>query len=213
MTNGTCEEGVNPLLSKVSGFSKLLHVSAVNGRVTEQGSRALKVGDHQVTFTHLMREMAERSHGWTLAQLEVIGVFGPLFDVDQRLSIEIVSSIERSIQLVNGWRKEINGSDIEVARNLSEVLGHLESVDLTDESLHGSLLILGRVSVEDFEINFNNHVLILSRVSNFEGLTCGSSSQFFGLDSQVNLSFLAVGSRLLDKILPIIQVDFTWHRK
>ena len=141
MTNWTCEEGVNTLFSKVSGLSKLLHIITMNGWVTEHGSCTLEVGDHEVSLTHLMRKMAERGHGWTLAQLEVVSVFGPLLGSDQRLSIEIMGSVERSTKLVNDWRKEIDGPEIEVTGNLSEVFCHLESINLTNEPLHSSLLI------------------------------------------------------------------------
>ena len=138
--------------------------------------------------------MTERSHGWTLAQLEVVRVFCPFFDVNQWLCIEIVSAIERGIKLVNGWWKEIDRPDIKLTSDLSKVLGHLVGIDLTNESLHGSKLILGRVAVRNSEINFDNHVLILSSVSDFVGLTSSTSSQLLGVDLQVNITFLGFRS-------------------
>lgn len=160
-----------------------------------------------------MREMTERCHDWTLAQLEVVSVFGPLFDIDERLSIKVLRTIEWSIKLVNRRWKEIYRSDIEVTRYLSEVFSHLESIDLTNEPLHGSLLIMDGVTIQNFEVYFDYHVFFFSSVAHFKCLTCGTGSQFLCLDLKLNSSFLAIRPRLFYKILPIIQVDFTWCRK
>ena len=72
-----------------------------------------------------------------------------------------MSSIEWLIELVDGRWEEVEWSNVEVTGHLSEVLCHLVGINLTNESLHGSFLILFGVSIEHFKINFYNHVAVL----------------------------------------------------
>lgn len=134
-------ECVDTFLPEIGVLVELLHVRAVDSRVTQESADSLQVGDHEVLLAHLVSEMAEGGHDGALAELEVVGVLYPPLCIYEGLGVEEFGTFEALVELEDGWGKEVDRPDVQVAGHLPEVLGHLVGIDLADEPAHAGLFV------------------------------------------------------------------------